>query len=54
LDLVPTSGGLSSLPPDRTAEVLTAVSTAVDELGDTITLPHATWGLTATRTDTQR
>jgi len=49
LDLVPTSGGLSSLPPNRTAEVLTAVSTAVDELGGTITLPYATWGLTATR-----
>jgi SAM-dependent methyltransferase len=49
LDLVPTSGGLSSLPPDRTAEVLTAVSTAVDELGGTITVPYATWGLTATR-----
>jgi hypothetical protein len=29
--------------------VLTAVSTAVDELGGTITLPYATWGLTATR-----
>ncbi|GAB3140445.1 class I SAM-dependent methyltransferase [Micromonospora sonneratiae] len=51
MDLVPTSGGLSSLPPDRVAEVLAAVGAAVDELGDSITLPYATWGLTATRTD---
>jgi SAM-dependent methyltransferase len=53
LDLVPTSGGLSSLPPDRVAEVLAVVGAAVDELGGTITLPYATWGLTATRTDIQ-
>jgi SAM-dependent methyltransferase len=51
LDLVPTSGGLTSLPPDRVAEVLAAMGTAVDELGGTVTLPFATWGLTATRTD---
>jgi SAM-dependent methyltransferase len=49
VDLVATSGGLGALPPDRTAQVLAAVSTAADELGGTITLPYATWGLTATR-----
>ncbi|WP_326560526.1 class I SAM-dependent methyltransferase [Micromonospora sp. NBC_01796] len=53
LDLVPTSGGLTSLPPDRVAEVLAAVGTAVDELGGTVTLAYATWGLTAIRTRTQ-
>lgn len=47
LDLVPTSGGLTSLPPDQVAEVVAALGAAVDELGDSITLPYATWGLTA-------
>jgi SAM-dependent methyltransferase len=54
VDLVATSGGLSSLPPDRVAEVLAAVGEAVDEGEGTITLPYATWGLTATRTDSRR
>ncbi|WP_018686043.1 class I SAM-dependent methyltransferase [Actinokineospora enzanensis] len=49
LDLVPTSGGLTTLPPDKLAEVLTAVAAAIDELGGVITLPYATWGLTAVR-----
>jgi len=51
LDLVPTSGGLTNLPPDQVADVLAAVGTAIDELGGTVSLPYATWGLTATRTD---
>jgi len=46
LDLVATSGGLTSLPPDRAAEVLAALGA---ELGPTVTLRYATWGLTATR-----
>lgn len=50
LDLVSTSGGLTGLPSGPAAEVLAAVATAVDELGGTITLPYATWGLTAIRT----
>jgi SAM-dependent methyltransferase len=50
VELVSTSGGLTSLPPDRVAEVLTAVSAAADRLGDTVMLPYATWGLTAIRT----
>ena len=53
LDLMPTSGGLTSLPADRVAQVLAAVAAAVDALGDTVTLPYATWGLTAIRTDSQ-
>ncbi|WP_422771561.1 methyltransferase domain-containing protein [Plantactinospora sp. WMMC1484] len=53
LALVPTSGGLTSMPPDRVAEVLAAVGAAVDQLGGGVTLPYATWGLTAVRTDFQ-
>jgi hypothetical protein len=48
---LPTSGGLTSLPPVRVTEVLLAVAAAVDELGGTVTVPYATWGLTATRTN---
>ncbi len=51
LDLVPTSGGLTSLSPDHLADVLAALGAAVDELGGMVTLPYATWGLTATRTE---
>jgi SAM-dependent methyltransferase len=47
LDLVPTSGGLTSLPPDQVAEVLAALGAAVDEVGGVVTLPYATWGLIA-------
>jgi SAM-dependent methyltransferase len=47
LDLLPTSGGLASLPPDRAAEVLAAVGPAVDALGGDVTMRYATWGLTA-------
>lgn len=50
LELVPTSGGLTSLLPDQVAEVLAAVSAAVDQLGGAVTLRYATWGLTAVRT----
>ncbi|PXY31634.1 class I SAM-dependent methyltransferase [Prauserella muralis] len=49
LDLIPTSGGITSLPPDSVAEVLAAAGAAVDELGGMVTVPYATWGLTATR-----
>jgi SAM-dependent methyltransferase len=49
LDLVPTSGGLASLPQNDVAQILAAVGAAVDELGGTVTLSYATWGLTAIR-----
>ena len=51
LDLIPTSGGLTGLPPNGLAAVLAALGAAIDALGGTLTLPYATWGLTATRTD---
>lgn len=46
LDLLPTSGGLTSLPPDKVAEVMAAVGEAV---GGDLTLRYATWGVTAVR-----
>ncbi|GAA3522980.1 class I SAM-dependent methyltransferase [Amycolatopsis ultiminotia] len=51
LDGIPTSGGLTSLASDQVAEVLAAVGAAVDELGGIVTMPYATWGLIAIRTD---
>jgi SAM-dependent methyltransferase len=46
LELIPTSGGLASMPPDKLAEILSTVAAAVD--GD-VTLTYATWCLTAVR-----
>ena len=46
LDLVSTSGGLTSLPPDRAGEVLAVLGAELDPI---VTLRYATWGLTATR-----
>jgi SAM-dependent methyltransferase len=53
LDLVSTSGGLTSLPPDRPTQVLAAVNAAVEQLGGAVTLQYATWGLIAPRSDNQ-
>ncbi|MEV7329668.1 class I SAM-dependent methyltransferase [Micromonospora sp. NPDC093244] len=46
LELITTSGGLASAPPDALAEILSTVTAAVD--GD-VTLTYATWRLTAVR-----
>ncbi|WP_394619717.1 class I SAM-dependent methyltransferase [Lentzea sp. JNUCC 0626] len=46
LDLIPTSGGLTMLPPSDVDAVLAVVGA---EIGDEVTLRYATWGLTATR-----
>jgi SAM-dependent methyltransferase len=46
LELIPTSGGLASMPPNELAEILSTVAAAVD--GD-VTLAYATWCLTAVR-----
>ncbi|MET9229925.1 class I SAM-dependent methyltransferase [Lentzea sp. NPDC003310] len=48
LDLLPTSGGLTTLPADRLAEVLAAVGAAVGD-ASAVTLGYSTWGLTAIR-----
>lgn len=50
LDLVSTSGGMTNLAPAAIAEVLTAVGAAIDELGGTVSVAYATWGVTARRT----
>lgn len=50
LDLVSTSGGMTRLPADLVDELLRAVGGAVDDLGGSVTVSYATWGLTALRT----
>ena len=49
LDLVPTSGGMTTLPAEQVAEVLAEVGVAVDAVGGVVTMPYTTWGLTAVR-----
>jgi SAM-dependent methyltransferase len=49
LDLLPTSGGMTMLAPEQLAEVLAEVGAAIDELGEVVTLPYTTWGMTAVR-----
>jgi SAM-dependent methyltransferase len=49
LDQLPTSGNLTQFPPDKLAEILTAVGTAIDAMGGIFTMPYATVVITATR-----
>jgi SAM-dependent methyltransferase len=42
LDLLPTTGGLTGLAPDRTADILEAVGTAIDALGGGFTMEYTT------------
>jgi SAM-dependent methyltransferase len=49
LALIPTTGGLARLPPDRTAEILDAVGTAIDTLGGHFTMQYTTLAITAVR-----
>lgn len=51
LDLVATSGGLTSLAPDAAGQVLAAVEAAIDDLAGELSVPYATWGLTVIRLD---
>ena len=50
LDLLPTQGTLTRLPPDQLAVVLEAVGSAVDAMGGGVTMTYATAGVAATRT----
>jgi hypothetical protein len=50
LDVVPTQGAFTRLPPDKLAEILTAVGAAIDARGGTVTMPYATLAVTARRT----
>lgn len=49
LELMATSGGMTTLAPEQLAEVMAAVGAAVDEWGGIVTMPYTTWGLTAVR-----
>jgi SAM-dependent methyltransferase len=49
LELLPTTGGLTSLPRVRTAEILDAVGAAVDSMGGRFTMSYTTLATTAVR-----
>jgi SAM-dependent methyltransferase len=49
LDQLPTLGSLTQLPPEKLAEVLEAVGTAIDAIGGGFTMPYTTVAVTATR-----
>ncbi len=51
LDQMPTTGGLTQLPPDKLVEVLEAVGAAIDAIGGSFTMSYATVAATATRTE---
>jgi SAM-dependent methyltransferase len=50
LALLPTTGGLTQLPPDKTADILDAVGTAIDALGGRFTMRYTTLATSAVRT----
>ncbi|MGW0229166.1 hypothetical protein ACWDWO_12695 [Actinopolymorpha singaporensis] len=52
LALLPTTGGVTRLPADRTAEILQAVGAAVDALGGRFTMLHTTLATAAVRVTT--
>jgi SAM-dependent methyltransferase len=52
LDLLPTTGGLTPLRPDQTAEILDAVGNAIDSLGGRFTMNYTTLATTAVRVGT--
>ncbi|MEU4805689.1 class I SAM-dependent methyltransferase [Actinosynnema sp. NPDC023587] len=49
LDLLPTTGGLTRLPPDELTQVLEEVGAALDKIGGGFTMPYTTLALAATR-----
>ncbi|MGW4367152.1 class I SAM-dependent methyltransferase [Nocardia takedensis] len=49
LELLPTTGGLTSLHPDQIAEILSATGAAIDALGGTFTMDYTTLAATAVR-----
>jgi hypothetical protein len=42
--VLPTTGTLTQLPPDKLAEVLDGVGAAVDKIGGSLTMPYTTGG----------
>jgi SAM-dependent methyltransferase len=49
LDLLPTQGTLTRLPPDQVAVVLEATGAAIDAMGGSVTMTYATVAVAATR-----
>jgi len=49
LDFLPTTGGLTRLPPDVLAEVLAGVGDAIDGIGGGFVLPYTTLAVAATK-----
>jgi SAM-dependent methyltransferase len=49
LELLPTTGGLTRLPPDEQAVVLDAVGAALDAMGGGFTMPYTTLAVSAVR-----
>ncbi|MEU0538096.1 class I SAM-dependent methyltransferase [Amycolatopsis tolypomycina] len=47
LDFLPTTGGLTRLPPDALAEVLAEVGAAIDGIGGSFVLPYTTLAVVA-------
>jgi SAM-dependent methyltransferase len=52
LALLPTTGSLTQLPPDKVADILNVVGTAIDALGGRFTMQYTTLATTAIRTGT--
>ncbi|WP_329121734.1 class I SAM-dependent methyltransferase [Streptomyces sp. NBC_01465] len=52
LDQMPTQGAFTRLPPDKLAEVLQSVGTAIDAMGGTFTMRYTTVVLTAALSST--
>lgn len=50
LELVPTSGGHSQIPPARLEQLLAAIGAAIDAVGGGFTMHFTTVAVTATRT----
>jgi SAM-dependent methyltransferase len=50
LDLLPTTGGLTRLAPDKLTQVLEGVGAAIDKIGGGFTMPYTTLAVTAART----
>ncbi len=49
LDLMPTQGGLTWLPPEKVAEVLASTGAAIDVMGGSVTMRYTTVAVTAVR-----
>ncbi|MEU6141643.1 class I SAM-dependent methyltransferase [Streptomyces sp. NPDC047081] len=50
LDVLPTQGAFTRLPPAALAEILKAVGAAIDARGGSVTMPYATLAVAARRT----